>query len=40
MPWVGEHAAWIGHALLVVSVVLTLVSGAQYFVEARKVQPV
>ncbi len=39
MPWVGEHAAWIGHGLLVVSVVLTLVSGAQYFVEARKVAP-
>lgn len=39
MPWVGEHAAWLGHALLVLSVVLTLVSGAQYLVEARKVQP-
>lgn len=40
MPWIGEHAAWVGHGLLVVSVVLTLVSGAQYFLAARKVAPV
>jgi CDP-diacylglycerol---glycerol-3-phosphate 3-phosphatidyltransferase len=36
MPWVGQHASWIGHALLIVSVVLTLVSGAQYLAAARR----
>ncbi len=39
MPWVGLHAAWIGHALLVISMVLTLVSGGQYLVAARRPQP-
>ena len=39
MPWVGIHASWIGHALLIVSMVLTLVSGGQYFVAARRAQP-
>ncbi len=36
MPWVGEHASWVGQVLLIVSVVLTLVSGAQYLLDARR----
>ena len=39
MPWVGLHAKWIGHSLLIVSVVLTLVSGGQYLTAARRPQP-
>lgn len=36
MPWVGMHASWIGQILLIASVVLTLVSGAQYLFDARR----
>ena len=36
MPWVGLHASWIGQILLIASVVLTVVSGAQYLFDARR----
>lgn len=36
MPWVGVHAPAVGGALLIVSVVLTLMSGAQYLFDARR----
>lgn len=38
MPWVGNHVSVVGRALLVISVVLTLVSGAQYLFDARRPQ--
>ncbi len=34
-PWVGKHATWVGASLLVIAAVLTVVSGAQYFLDAR-----
>jgi CDP-diacylglycerol---glycerol-3-phosphate 3-phosphatidyltransferase len=39
MPWVGQHANWIGQVLLWVSVALTLYTGAQYFFAARALRP-
>ncbi len=34
-PWLGQHASWIGHVLLWVSVALTLYTGGQYLNAAR-----
>ena len=36
MPTTGHHHLWIGHAVLWVSVVLALVSGAQYLLDSRR----
>ena len=36
MPWVGQHASWVGRILLIVSVALTMVSGGQYLADARR----
>ena len=36
MPWVGLHADWVGRGLLVVAVVLTVSTGLQYLVDARR----
>jgi CDP-diacylglycerol---glycerol-3-phosphate 3-phosphatidyltransferase len=35
-PWFGHKAAWIGTSVLVIATVLTVVSGVQYYVDARK----
>jgi CDP-diacylglycerol---glycerol-3-phosphate 3-phosphatidyltransferase len=35
-PWIGRHWPWAGHVTLLVAMVLTLWSGALYFVDARR----
>ena len=35
-PWLGHKASWIGSIVLVVATILTVVSGAQYYFDARK----
>jgi CDP-diacylglycerol---glycerol-3-phosphate 3-phosphatidyltransferase len=34
-PWIGKHATWLGAVLLVAAAILTVVSGVQYFLDAR-----
>ncbi len=36
MPWVGFHADWVGRALLLVATVLTVSTGTQYLLDARR----
>jgi CDP-diacylglycerol---glycerol-3-phosphate 3-phosphatidyltransferase len=36
LPWVGKHYPWIGQWLLVVATILTVYSGALYFLDARR----
>ena len=36
MPWVGEHADWVGKSLLVVATALTVWTGLQYLFAARR----
>jgi CDP-diacylglycerol--glycerol-3-phosphate 3-phosphatidyltransferase len=36
MPWVGQHASWVGKGILVLAAVLTVVSGLQYLADARR----
>ena len=36
LPWVGDQAEWVGDAFLWVAVALTLVTGANYLLDARK----
>ena len=37
MPWVGVHAPRVGRIFLLFAVVLTLATGAQYLLDARRV---
>jgi phosphatidylglycerophosphate synthase len=39
LPATGHHHLWVGHTILWVSVVLALVSGAQYLVDSRRSAP-
>ncbi len=36
LPWVGRHWPWIAESLLIVATVLTVYSGALYFIDARR----
>ena len=36
LPATGRHHLWIGHTILWISVVLALVSGAQYLIDSRR----